>query len=108
MYGNRIPGLGYLWIFPLGNGRYHIGVGGLGLVDHDSIMEQYYRESSDRFSFTRLCRCTGVVRVASPLLLDTVLYIRDPERRDIAARRRCRRIHRDSIAVHRGRNRLFP
>ena len=66
VYGNRIPGLGYLWIFPLGNNQFHIGVGGLGLRDHDSIMEQYFRESSERFSFTRLCHCTGVVRVAAP------------------------------------------
>lgn len=66
VYGNRIPGLGYLWIFPLRNNQYHIGVGGLGLRDHDSIMEQYYRESSERFSFTHLCHCMGIVRVAAP------------------------------------------
>ena len=66
VYGNRIPGLGYLWIFPVGNGQYHIGIGGIGLVHHESLMERFYRESSDQFSFRPLCRCTGVVRVASP------------------------------------------
>ena len=66
VYGNRIPGLGYLWIFPLGNGQYHIGIGGIGLVHHESLMNQFFSESSDRFSYRPLCRCTGVVRVASP------------------------------------------
>lgn len=66
VHGNRIPGLGYLWIFPLGNGQYHIGIGGIGLVEHDGIMEQFYREASDHFTFTQLCSCSGSVRVASP------------------------------------------
>ncbi len=66
IYGNRIPGLGYLWIFPLGNNQYHIGIGGIGLVCHSSLMDQFYQESSGRFSFTTLCSCEGVVRVASP------------------------------------------
>jgi flavin-dependent dehydrogenase len=29
-------------------------------------MNQFFSESSDRFSYRPLCRCTGVVRVASP------------------------------------------
>jgi flavin-dependent dehydrogenase len=66
VYGNRIPGLGYLWIFPVGNGQYHIGIGGIGLVHHETLMNRFYREISDQFSFRQLCRCTGVVRVASP------------------------------------------
>jgi flavin-dependent dehydrogenase len=66
VHGNRIPGLGYLWIFPLDHGRYHIGVGGIGLVNHDRIMEQFFREASDQFSFTNLCSCSGSIRVASP------------------------------------------
>jgi flavin-dependent dehydrogenase len=66
VHGNRIPGLGYLWIFPLGNSLYHIGVGGIGLVEHDRILEQFYREAQDQFMFTKLCGCTGAVRVASP------------------------------------------
>lgn len=66
VYGNRIPGLGYLWIFPVGGGQYHIGIGGIGLVHHESLMDRFYRESSDRFSYRTLCRCTGDVRVASP------------------------------------------
>lgn len=74
VYGDRIPGLGYLWIFPVGNDQYHIGIGGIGLVHHEILLDQFYRESSDRFSFRPLCRCTGVVRVASPHY-STPLYL---------------------------------
>jgi flavin-dependent dehydrogenase len=74
VYGNRIPGLGYLWIFPLGNDQYHIGIGGIGLLNLDSLMDRFFRESSDRFSFRTLCRCTGEVRVASPYY-STPLYL---------------------------------
>jgi flavin-dependent dehydrogenase len=66
VYGNRIPGLGYLWIFPVGNNHYHIGIGGIGLVRLDSLLERFYQDSSRRFSFTTLCSCHGSVRVASP------------------------------------------
>lgn len=66
VHGNRIPGLGYLWIFPLHRNQYHIGIGGIGLDSHDSLMEGFYRDLSGKFSFTPLCSCRGVVRVASP------------------------------------------
>ncbi len=66
VYGNQVPGLGYLWIFPLGNGLYHIGVGGIGLAHLRDLLEQFYQESSDAFSFAPLCSCEGSVRVASP------------------------------------------
>lgn len=66
VYGNRIPGLGYLWIFPLGKGLYHIGVGGIRLDRHESIIEQFYEENARQYSFTPICSCRGVVRVASP------------------------------------------
>ncbi|MBP1930007.1 flavin-dependent dehydrogenase [Methanolinea mesophila] len=66
VHGNQIPGLGYLWIFPLAGDEYHIGIGGIGLASHDSLMDRFYRDSADRFSFTRVCGCRGVVRVASP------------------------------------------
>jgi flavin-dependent dehydrogenase len=66
VYGNQIPGLGYLWIFPLGDSHYHIGVGGIGLIQQDRLLEQFYQQSSRRFSFTILCRCRDSVRVASP------------------------------------------
>jgi flavin-dependent dehydrogenase len=66
VYGNRIPGLGYLWIFPVGNGQYHIGIGGIGLDHHESLINGFYQESSDRFTFRPICSCRGVVRVASP------------------------------------------
>ena len=75
VYGNRIPGLGYLWIFPLGNNHYHIGIGGIGLVRLDSLLEQFYQDTSGRFSFTTLCSCDGSVRVASPYY-STPFYIR--------------------------------
>lgn len=66
VYGNRIPGLGYLWIFPLGIGQFHIGVGGIRLERHESILDQFYEENADRYSFTPICSCRGAVRVASP------------------------------------------
>ncbi len=66
VYGKQVPGLGYLWIFPLGNNQYHIGVGGIGIVTHDSLLEQFFQDSSKRFSFTTLCGCRGSIRVASP------------------------------------------
>jgi flavin-dependent dehydrogenase len=64
--GNRIPGLGYLWIFPLGGGEYHIGVGGIRLDTHERIMEQFFQELAKRYRVTPVCSCRGVVRLASP------------------------------------------
>jgi flavin-dependent dehydrogenase len=66
IYGNKIPGLGYLWIFPLGKNQYHIGVGGVGSIRLDGLLDRFFKNSSDRFSFTTLCSCSGSVRVASP------------------------------------------
>ena len=66
VHGNRIPGLGYLWIFPLRRNQYHIGIGGIGLACHDSLIDGFYQDLSGRFLFTTLCSCRGVVRVASP------------------------------------------
>ena len=66
VYGNQVPGLGYLWVFPLGNNTYHIGIGGIGLARLDSLLDRFYRDLSGNFSFTTLCRCTGSIRVASP------------------------------------------
>jgi flavin-dependent dehydrogenase len=66
VYGNIVPGLGYLWIFPVGGDHYHIGVGGIGLARHSTLLDRFYRDSSGRFSFTTLCSCEGFVRVASP------------------------------------------
>jgi flavin-dependent dehydrogenase len=75
VYGDRIPGLGYLWVFPLGNDHYHIGVGGLGPTLHNSLLERFYRDLSGRFSCTLLCGCQGSIRVASPYY-STPLYSR--------------------------------
>ena len=66
VYGDQVPGLGYLWVFPLGRNQYHIGIGGIGLIRHESLMDRFYQDSSGRFAFTPLCSCRGVVRVASP------------------------------------------
>jgi flavin-dependent dehydrogenase len=66
VYGNRIPGLGYLWVFPLGNSHYHIGIGGIGLENLDTLLDRFYQDLSGRFTFTTLCSCEGFVRVASP------------------------------------------
>ena len=40
VFGNRIPGLGYLWVFPLEDKKYHIGIGGIGL-EHLDTLQQY-------------------------------------------------------------------
>jgi flavin-dependent dehydrogenase len=66
VYGKRIPGLGYLWVFPLGNNQYHIGIGGVGLVQLDDYLDRFYQDVADRFSCTKLCSCRGSLRVASP------------------------------------------
>lgn len=66
VYGNDVPGLGYLWVFPIGKEQYHVGVGGIGLASPESLMERFYRDMAGRFTFTRLCGCRGAVRVASP------------------------------------------
>jgi flavin-dependent dehydrogenase len=79
VYGNRIPGLGYLWIFPLGNNRYHIGIGGIGLVRLDMLLDRFFHDSSGHFSFTTLCSCNGSVRVASPYY-STPFYFRKTQK----------------------------
>jgi len=66
IYGNKIPGLGYLWIFPVGKNQFHIGIGGVGRVRLDGLLDRFFKNSSERFSFTTLCSCSGAVRVASP------------------------------------------
>jgi len=75
VYGNQIPGLGYLWIFPVGNNHYHIGIGGIGLIQPNNLLERFYRDLSGRYSFTRQCGCHGSVRVASPYY-STPFYFR--------------------------------
>ena len=66
VYGYDVPGLGYVWVFPLGNGEYHIGVGGIGLESLERVLERFYRGMDSRFECRRRCACTGEVRVASP------------------------------------------
>ena len=90
VYGNRIPGLGYLWIFPLGKNQYHIGVGGIGLARLDRLLDRFYQDSAERFSFTTLCSCHGSVAGRIPLLFDTLLFQKNPERRDHPGDCRCR------------------
>ena len=75
VYGNRIPGLGYLWVFPLGKNQYHLGVGGVGLVQLDRLLDRFCQDSAGRFSFTRLCSCYGSLRVASPFC-STPFYLK--------------------------------
>ena len=66
VYGNQIPGLGYIWVFPLGRNQYHIGAGGLMFDRYGEILEQFFDNLSPAYSLTRHCSCTGEVRVASP------------------------------------------
>jgi flavin-dependent dehydrogenase len=73
VYGSQVPGLGYIWVFPLGRNQYHIGIGGIGLIGLESLMDRFYLDLSERFVFTPLCSCRGDVRVASPFY-STPLY----------------------------------
>ncbi|KQC06310.1 MAG: hypothetical protein APR55_04995 [Methanolinea sp. SDB] len=66
VYGEEIPGLGYVWVFPLAKDQFHIGVGGIGIERKEDILERFFSEMTGRFEFSPLCSCTGVVRVASP------------------------------------------
>jgi len=66
VYGNQIPGLGYIWVFPLGRNQYHIGAGGLAFDRYGEILEQFFEDLSPSYSLTRHCSCSGDVRVASP------------------------------------------
>ena len=74
VYGTRLPGLGYVWVFPLGNNHFHIGIGGLGLDHLDTFLDQFFQDLQKRFSFTTLCSCEGSIRVASPYY-STPLYV---------------------------------
>jgi len=74
VYGNQLPGLGYIWVFPLGRNQYHIGIGGIGLSGLESLMDRFYRDLSKRFLITRFCSCHGDVRVSSPYY-STPLYL---------------------------------
>jgi flavin-dependent dehydrogenase len=69
VYGNQVPGLGYVWVFPLGRNQYHIGIGGIGHFRPESVMDQFYGESPV-ISFT-VCIC-GEIR--SHPRLSTPLY----------------------------------
>ena len=50
VYGNQVPGLGYVWVFPLGNGRFHIGAGGIGLGSLDQVLDRFYKDNARKFS----------------------------------------------------------
>jgi len=66
VYGNRVPGLGYVWVFPLGGNRYHIGAGGIGPMRLDRILDDFYADLDGNYTISPLCSCTGTIRVASP------------------------------------------
>jgi flavin-dependent dehydrogenase len=68
IYWNCISGHGhgYLWIFPIGNDQYHIGLWGIGLEHLNTVLDRFYRDLSARFSFAKICSCDGIIRVASP------------------------------------------
>jgi flavin-dependent dehydrogenase len=59
-------GHGYLWVFPVGNNHYHIGLWGMGLEDLNTVVDRFYDDLSSRFSFTNVCSCESFIRVASP------------------------------------------
>ncbi len=66
VYGNQIPGLGYIWVFPLGNDQYHIGAGGLVFDRYGEVLDRFFEELAGNYTFTHSCSCAGGIRVASP------------------------------------------
>jgi len=66
VFGNQVPGLGYVWAFPLGGDLYHVGAGGIGLDRLDRILDRFYDDLGGRYSFTPICSCRDTIRVASP------------------------------------------
>jgi flavin-dependent dehydrogenase len=66
VYGNQVPGLGYVWVFPLGRNQYHIGIGGIGHFRPESVMDRFYHGVSGNFTCSPVCTCRGDIRVASP------------------------------------------
>ena len=79
VYGNQIPGLGYIWVFPIGRGQYHIGAGGLAFDRYREILEQFFDNLSPGYSVTRHCSCSGEVRVASPFYSQPLASVRRRE-----------------------------
>ncbi len=79
VYGNQIPGLGYIWVFPLGRNQYHIGAGGLAFDRYGEILDQFFDNLSGRYSVTRHCSCSGEVRVASPHYSQPLVSVRKME-----------------------------
>jgi len=76
VYGNQIPGLGYIWVFPLGNNQYHIGAGGLVFDRYGEVLDRFFSDLSENFSLTHTCRCSGEIRVASPFYAQPFARIR--------------------------------
>jgi flavin-dependent dehydrogenase len=66
VYGERVPGLGYIWVFPLGRHQYHIGAGGLVFDRYREVLDLFLDDLSNGCTVTRLCSCSGEVRVSSP------------------------------------------
>ena len=108
VYGNRIPGLGYLWIFPLGKNQYHIGVGGVGLARPDRLLDRFYQDSAGAFFLHHALQLSRVVAGRIPVLFNTLLYHKNPERPDLPGDCRYRRIDRYRSTIHGRRYRSFP
>jgi flavin-dependent dehydrogenase len=66
VYGSQVPGLGYIWIFPLGKSQFHIGAGGLLCDNYAGILNRFLSDLSRGCSITHQCTCPGEIRVASP------------------------------------------
>ncbi|HOT04139.1 MAG TPA: NAD(P)/FAD-dependent oxidoreductase [Methanolinea sp.] len=66
VYGSHVPGLGYIWVFPLGRRQYHIGAGGLVFDRYAEILDQFLNDLSRDHGLTRHCTCPGKIRVACP------------------------------------------
>jgi len=79
VYGDQIPGLGYIWVFPLGKNQYHIGAGGLVFDRYGEVLDRFFDELAGKYTLTHSCRCAGEIRVASPFYSQPFASIRTRE-----------------------------
>jgi flavin-dependent dehydrogenase len=79
VYGNQVPGLGYIWVFPLGRHQYHIGAGGLVFDQYGEILDRFFSDLSGKYSLTKVCSCSGEIRVASPYYAQPFVSVRRRE-----------------------------
>ena len=64
--GHVVFGFGYTWVFPLGEGRFHVGACSVGPADLEGLVEHALRRLAGQVHLAYHCACRGAVRVSSP------------------------------------------